>query len=59
MEAVSLAPTAVNQQKFLFELKNGKVTANRKIPVGAKITVWVDTLDGSMRTSDPYIITVD
>ncbi len=26
MEAVSLAPTAVNQQKFLFELKNGKVT---------------------------------
>ena len=27
MEAVSLAPTAVNQQKFLFELKNGKVTA--------------------------------
>lgn len=24
MEAVSLAPTAVNQQKFLFELKNGK-----------------------------------
>ena len=27
MEAVSLAPTAVNQQKFLFELKNGNVTA--------------------------------
>lgn len=27
MEAVSLAPTAVNQQKFLFELKNGKITA--------------------------------
>lgn len=27
MEAISLAPTAVNQQKFLFELKNGKVTA--------------------------------
>lgn len=27
MEAVCLAPTAVNQQKFLFELKNGKVTA--------------------------------
>ena len=27
MEAVSLAPTAINQQKFLFELKNGKVTA--------------------------------
>ena len=27
MEAVSLAPTAVNQQKFFFELKNGKVTA--------------------------------
>ena len=27
MEAVSLAPTAVNQQKFLFELKNEKVTA--------------------------------
>ena len=26
MEAVSLAPTAVNQQKFFFELKNGKVT---------------------------------
>lgn len=26
MEAVSLAPTAVNQQKFLFELKNGNVT---------------------------------
>ena len=24
MEAVSLAPTAVNQQKFLVELKNGK-----------------------------------
>lgn len=27
MEAVKLAPTAVNQQKFLFELKNGTVTA--------------------------------
>lgn len=27
MEAVSLAPTAVNQQKFLFELKNDVVTA--------------------------------
>ena len=27
MEAVSLAPTAVNQQKFFFELKNGNVTA--------------------------------
>ena len=28
MEAVSLAPTAVNQQKFLFELKNGKGRIN-------------------------------
>lgn len=27
MEAVCLAPTAMNQQKFLFELKNGVVTA--------------------------------
>lgn len=27
MEAVMLAPTAVNQQKFMFELKNGTVTA--------------------------------
>ena len=27
MEAFCLAPTAVNQQKFLFELKNGVVTA--------------------------------
>lgn len=27
MEAVSLAPTAMNQQRFFFELKNGKVTA--------------------------------
>lgn len=27
IEAVSLAPTVVNQQKFLFELKNGNVTA--------------------------------
>lgn len=27
MEAVSLAPTAVNQQKFYFELKNGILTA--------------------------------
>ena len=27
IEAVALAPTAVNQQKFLFELKNGTVTA--------------------------------
>lgn len=27
MEAVSLAPTVMNQQKFLFELKNGVVTA--------------------------------
>lgn len=27
MEAVSLAPTAMNQQKFLFELKDGVVTA--------------------------------
>ncbi len=28
MEAVSLAPTAMNQQKFLFEMKNGQVYAN-------------------------------
>ena len=27
MEAVSLAPTAMNQQKFLFEMKNGQVYA--------------------------------
>lgn len=27
MEAVSLAPTAVNQQKFVFEMKDGVVTA--------------------------------
>lgn len=27
MKAVSLAPTVVNQQKFIFELKNGVVTA--------------------------------
>ena len=27
MEAVCLAPTAMNQQKFMFELKNGTVTA--------------------------------
>ena len=27
MEAVCLAPTAMNQQKFLFELKNGTVSA--------------------------------
>lgn len=27
MEAVCLAPTAMNQQKFIFELKNGVVTA--------------------------------
>ena len=27
MEAVCLAPTAINQQKFLFELRNGIVTA--------------------------------
>lgn len=27
MEAVSLAPTAMNQQKFVFELKDGVVTA--------------------------------
>lgn len=27
MEAVSLAPTAINQQKFMFEIKNGQVYA--------------------------------
>lgn len=27
MEVVSLSPTAMNQQRFFFELKNGKVTA--------------------------------
>lgn len=27
MEAISLAPTAMNQQKFLFEMKNGQVYA--------------------------------
>ena len=27
MEAVCLAPTAMNQQKFFFELKDGTVTA--------------------------------
>ena len=43
----------------LATVRNGKVTTNRKIPVGAEITVWADTLDGSLLTSAPYIITVD
>lgn len=41
MEAVSLAPTAVNQQKFLFELKNGNVTA--KI-LEDSILIWISEL---------------
>ena len=41
MEAVSLAPTAVNQQKFLFELKNGNVTA--KI-LEDFILIWISEL---------------
>ena len=43
----------------LATVRNGKVTTNRKIPVGAEITVWADTLDGSLLTSVPYIINVD
>ncbi len=41
MEAVSLAPTAVNQQKFIFELKNGVVTAKALNGFYAKIDLGI------------------
>lgn len=37
MEAVSLAPTAMNQQKFLFEMKNGQVYAKALMGFYSKI----------------------
>lgn len=41
MEAVSLAPTAMNQQKFLFELKNGTVTAKALTGFYSKIDLGI------------------
>lgn len=41
MEAVCLAPTAVNQQKFLFELKNGVVTAKALMGFYSKIDLGI------------------
>ena len=41
MEAVSLAPTAMNQQKFLFELKNGVVTAKALTGFYTKIDLGI------------------
>lgn len=41
MEAVCLAPTAMNQQKFLFELKAGKVTAKPLMGFYTKIDLGI------------------
>lgn len=41
MEAVSLAPTAVNQQKFLFELINGRVRAKALMGFYTKIDLGI------------------
>ena len=41
MEAVSLAPTAMNQQKFLFEMKNGQVYAKALMGLYSKIDLGI------------------
>lgn len=41
MKAVSLAPTAMNQQKFLFELKDGRVTAKALMGFYTKIDLGI------------------
>lgn len=41
MEAVLLAPTALNQQKFLFTLKDGKVSARAGRAVCAKMDLGI------------------
>ena len=41
MEAVCLAPTAMNQQKFQFELKNGMVTAKARSGFYTKIDLGI------------------
>ena len=41
MEAVCLAPTAVNQQKFMFELKDGVVTAKAPRGICTKIDLGI------------------
>lgn len=41
IEAASLAPTAMNQQKFLFELKNGSVTAKSLSGFYSKIDLGI------------------
>lgn len=41
MEAVSLAPTAMNQQKFLFEMKNSQVYAKALMGFYSKIDLGI------------------
>lgn len=41
MEAVCLAPTAMNQQKFIFELNNGSVTAKSLMGFYTKIDLGI------------------
>lgn len=41
MEAVSLAPTAMNQQKFMFEIKNGQVYAKALMGFYSKIDLGI------------------
>lgn len=41
MEAATLAPTAMNQQKFLFELKEGKVSAKALMGFYTKIDLGI------------------
>lgn len=41
MKAVSMAPTAMNQQKFLFELKDGNVTAKPLMGFYTKIDLGI------------------
>lgn len=41
MEAVSLAPTAMNQQKFKFEMKNGQVFAKALMGFYSKIDLGI------------------
>lgn len=41
MQAVCLAPTAMNQQKFVFELKEGRVTAKALVGFYTKIDLGI------------------
>ncbi|MFV0527430.1 MAG: nitroreductase family protein [Lachnospiraceae bacterium] len=54
MEAVKLAPTAVNQQKFMFELRDGQVSATAQKAFYSKVDLGIAKYHFDCVQPSPY-----